>query len=64
MKLRPATLSKFYLKQRFIWKGGQIAEALAVLFCFLISILSVFCGFSALGAVLKAGKVHWASDGL
>lgn len=40
-----STLSTFYLKQRFIWKGGQIAEVLAALVCFSISILSVLCDF-------------------
>lgn len=44
-KPRPATLSTVYVKQRFIWKGGQIAEALAVLFSFSVSILSGFCYF-------------------
>lgn len=33
MKLRSAALSTFCLKQEFVWKAGQIAEALAV-FCF------------------------------
>lgn len=56
------SFSTLSLKKRFVRKGRQIADVSTVLFCFSISILC-FLWFSALGAVMKAGKGRWACDG-